>query len=588
MRFVRDSTGTEASTVTGSAGEYVSPPLRPGAYTVRAEASGFKATVAKLTLELNQRAVLDLSMEVGAVSDAVTVAATALLVESESVTLSTLQNEQAVSNLPLNTRNFNQIIGLSAGSMPAQTQSGAPAITASRGITANNVNGIGFRSNNYRVDGVDNTEQHNGQGIMLYPPVEAIQEFRLETSVPSAEFGRGGATINVAYKSGSRDLHGSLFEFLRNATLDAKNFFDPAGPIAPFHMNQYGATVGGPVVLPHYNHSRNKTFFFFSWEGERLVQGLSSLSTVPIDAFKTGDFSADKLKIYDPLTGVTTNNVITRQPFAGNIIPTSRLDKVGLSLINLFPEPNLPGQVNNYASNPNQTINRDNYDIKIDHTFDLRDTVFFRYSQHYTQQYVPGPLPLPAVGSTNGSNNNYPLKQFVAAYTRTLSPTLVNELRAAFTRLNILALQLNYGNNLADKIGIPGVNEGDNLLSSGLPFINLSGYPSLGDSGARPAVIAMNNYQANDIVSWTKGKHSLRIGGEFIRLQKNTFQASSIHGTLDFGPIYSTNPSSPSGTGVSLADLLLGAPRMATLLTSPAPWVFAGPIRRSSSTTPGP
>jgi hypothetical protein len=561
VHFVREATGVEVTSTTGAAGEYVSPPLHPGAFTVQVKASGFHTAVSKLTLELNQRAVLDFAMQVGAVTESVDVAASALLLESESVTVGTLQNEKALQNLPLNTRNFNQLIGLSAGVMPAQTQSGNLAITAARGTTANVVNGVGFRSNNYRVDGVDNSENHNGQGIMLYPPVEAIQEFRVETSVPSAEFGRGGGTINVAYKSGGRDFHGDVFEFLRNSALDAKNFFDrPNVPIAPFHMNQFGGTLGGPVRLPRYNRSRNRTFFFASWEAERRVQGVSSLSTVPLPAFKTGNFSASTLRIYDPLTSTTVNGQVQRTQFPGNVIPANRIDKTGSAVLNLFPDPNLPGPVNNYGSNPNQIIDRDNYDIKIDQNFSVRDQAFFRYSQHYTQQYLPGPLPLPAIGSTDASNNNYPLKQFVAADTRTLSPAMVNEFRAAATRLDIRALQLNYGQNLADQVGIPGVNSGNDASSSGLPFINLNGFPSLGDSGFRPAIIAMNNYQFNDIVSWTKGKHSLRFGGEVIRRQRNKLQSSALHGILNYGPIYTTNPVSPAGTGLSLADLLTGAP----------------------------
>jgi hypothetical protein len=561
VHFVRDTTGVEVTSTTSAAGEYVSPPMHPGAYTVQVEVPGFHTARSKLALELNQRAVLDFAMQLGAVTESVDVAASALLLESESVTVGTLQNEQALQNLPLNTRNFNQLIGLSAGVMPAQTQSGNLAITAARGTTANVVNGVGFRSNNYRVDGVDNSENHNGQGIMLYPPVEAIQEFRVQTSVPSAEFGRGGGTINVAYKSGGRDFRGDVFEFLRNSALDAKNFFDrPNVPIAPFHMNQFGGTLGGPVLLPKYNRSRNRTFFFASWEAERRVQGVSSLSTVPLPAFKKGDFSASALRIYDPLTSTTVNGQIQRTQFTGNVIPANRMDKTGSAILNLFPEPNLPGQVSNYGSNPNQIIDRDNYDVKIDQNFSVRDQAFFRYSQHYTQQYLPGPLPLPAIGSTDASNNNYPLKQFVAAYTHTLSPAMVNEFRAAATRLNIRALQLNYGQNLADQVGIPGVNSGNDAKSSGLPFINLTGFPSLGDSGFRPAIIAMNNYQFNDIVSWTKGKHSLRFGGEAIRRQRNKLQSSALHGILNFGPIYTTNPASPAGTGLSLADLLTGAP----------------------------
>jgi hypothetical protein len=224
LKFVREATGTEFIANSAASGEYVSPPLRPGEYTVVAESAGFRSARARLTLELNQRAVLDFTMELGSVTETVSVQATAVLLESESVTVGAIQNEQSLKNLPLNTRNFNQLLGLSAGVMPAQTQSGNLAITAARGTTANVVNGVGFRSNNYRVDGVDNSENHNGQGIMLYPPVDAIQEFRIQTSVPSAEFGRGGGTINVLYKSGGRDFHGDVFEFLRNSAFDAMNY----------------------------------------------------------------------------------------------------------------------------------------------------------------------------------------------------------------------------------------------------------------------------------------------------------------------------------------------------------------------------
>lgn len=559
VRFIREATGVETFTVAGQSGDYVSPPLRPGAYTIRAEAAGFRSGVAKATLELNQRATLEFKLEVGVVTESVNVEATVTLLEAESSTVSTLQNEQAVKSLPLNTRNFNQLIGLSAGVMPAQTQAGNLAITAARGTTANAVNGIGFRSNNYRVDGVDNTEHGNSQGILIYPPVEAIQEFRLQTSVPSAEFGRGGATINVAYKSGGRSFNGNLFEFFRNDALDARNFFDRTGKPAPIRMNQFGGTLGGPVLLPGYNQDRSKTFFFFSWEAERRVQGITSLVTVPTAAYKRGDFSTSNLRVYDPLTSRTVDGRVVRDQFAGNVMPASRLDKVGSNVMNLFPDPNQPGLVANYGSSPNQTVERNNYDIKIDHAFSAKDQTFFRYSQHHTQMYNPGPLPKPAIGSTDASDNLYPLYQFVGSYTRTLSPSAVNEFRAAATRLNLGARHLNWGVDLAEQLGIPGVNGGGDPLVSGMPTVNLAGYPSLGDSGFRPAIIALNSFQFNDIVSVVTGKHTLRMGGEYLRRHRNKFQSSAIHGILNLGPIYSTNPASPAGTGISLADLLLGA-----------------------------
>ena len=555
------TTGLEVVVTTDGSGEYTSPPLRPDPYTVKVEAQGFRSEVSNLNLEVSQRAVLNFNLQIGAASETVTVEAVAPLLQSESATVGSLQNEEAIKNLPLNTRNFNQLIGLATGVVPAQTQASSLAITAARGTTANNVNGIGFRSNNYRVDGLDNSENHNGQGILLYPPVEAIQEFRVETSVPAAEFGRGGGTINVLYKSGGRDFHGDLFEFLRNSKLDAKNYFDPAGPIAPFHLNQYGATLGGPVIFPHYNHDRSKTFFFFSWEGERRSQALSYLTTVPTAAFKRGDFSASNSLIYDPLSAVTlANGKVQRTAFPGNKIPASYINATGQNLMNLFPDPNLPGLVSNYASNPSATVNRDNFDIKVDQNFTQKDQAFFRYSHQHTDQNTPGPLPLPAIGSTNAATVLYPLDQFVMGYTRTLTPNLINEARAGATRLNTQAHNPNYGKNVSDQMGIPGVNSGSNFIDSGLTQINLAGYAPLGDSGFYPAIIANNNFQFNDAMTWVHGGHTFKFGGEILRRQENVIQSSALHGIESFGPIYTTNPASAAGTGISLADLLLGAP----------------------------
>jgi len=560
ITFHNVDTGRAVSIISDSSGNYTSPPLRAAHYTVKVESKGFSAEQTRITLEINQRAVLNFSLAVGTATEIIEVKAAAPLLESESSTIATVQNEQAIKNLPLNTRNFNQLIGLATGVVPAQTQAGTLPITASRGPATNGVNGIGFRSNNYRVDGLDNSENHNGQGILIYPPVEAIQEFRTQTSVPNAEFGRGGATINVGYKSGTRRFHGDLFEFVRNSYFDARNYFDPAGPITPFRLNQFGATLGGPVILPKFNRQREKTFFFFSYEGTRRSQSLTNLVSVPTAAMKLGDFSGIPQRIYDPLTSQTApNGTIQRTQFPNNRIPSSRFASVGANILNLYPNPNLPGIANNYVSTLAATLTQNNFDFRLDQNFTDRDQFFFRVAHHNTDQYTPGALPLPAVGSADASNNVYPLVQFELSYTRTLSSNLVNEARAGATRLNTRAFPLNYGQNVAQEVGIPGVNGGD-PLTSGLTQINLSGYPALGDSGFRPAIIANNNYQFNDAVTWIHGNNTFKFGGEVLRRQENLLQLSNLHGVLNFGPIYTTNPASASGTGLSLADLLLGAP----------------------------
>lgn len=565
VTITSNSTGIAVSVIADSNRPYTSPLLRPGQYTVKVEATGFKSAAAKVTLNVGQTQVVDFSLQLGSAEETVTVESAAPLINPESSTLSSIKDEKLVEDLPLNTRNFNQLISLTAGTVPGNTQlTGSLPITATRGTVANTVNGIGFRSNNYRVDGLDDTENHNGQGILLYPPVEAIQEFRVQTSVPAPEFGHGGAAIEVVYKSGGNKFHGAAFEFLRNAKyLDAKNYFDPAGPIKPFHYNSYGVTFGGPVVLPHFNRNRDKTFFFFSWEGTRKSQSLTYLSTVPLTTFQSGDFSAYPYKIYDPLTTVTVAGVTSRQQFAGNQISPSRFNQTGLNLLKLFPAPNLTGIANNYIYTPASTDRRDYFDLKVDENITPEDQVFLRISRQNSSIYTPGSLPAPALGNQQGTNATYPLWQLATGYTRTITPHVINEVRAGYTRLNNQAFNGDYGMNVAQEVGIPGVNQPGDLRTSGLTAIGLTGYPTLGDSGFYPAIIANNNWQINDAVTWSFKNHTFKFGGEFLRRQENVFQSSNLHGTMGFGPIYTTNPSATESTGNSLADLLLGAPATA-------------------------
>ena len=237
------ATGIQTKSTTTAHGRSVSPPLRPGPYTVAAEAPGFRRSVTQVTISLNDRVVADMVLQVGSASEQVTVKAEAPLLESESATVSNVQDEKAIQDLPMNVRNVNQLIGLMPGVVPGDTQSASVALTAVRGETQNSVNGLSFRSNRFLVDGIDNSENHNGRGIMMYPPVDAILEFRVATSSANAEFGRGGGgAINIYFKTGSNDLHGNLFEYLRNSALDAKNYF---------------ATTATHPALPHESVRRD-------------------------------------------------------------------------------------------------------------------------------------------------------------------------------------------------------------------------------------------------------------------------------------------------------------------------------------------
>lgn len=227
-------TGQSLRIATNNAGYYVSPPLRPGEYSVQVEAEGFRKVQKDLPLDVNQRTVVDFQLVVGSMTEEVVVEAIAPVLQTESATVSSLRTEQTIKDLPLNGRNFSQLIQLSAGTAPTQTQVGGLQIVQKRGIPNVSVNGARHEENNFLVEGLSNNENHNGNGILMYPSVDAIQEFRVESSVADAQFGRGGGgTINLTYKSGTRDFRGGLYHFLRNEKLDAKNFFDRASDPIP-------------------------------------------------------------------------------------------------------------------------------------------------------------------------------------------------------------------------------------------------------------------------------------------------------------------------------------------------------------------
>ena len=243
----------------------------PGAMLYTVAAQGFDRSAKRLQIDVSQRAAVDFDLKVGTLTQEVQVVDTVPVLQTETATLSNLRTEKSISDLPLNGRNFAQLLQLSAGVMPAQTQQTGSPITMKRGVTGNAVNGTRLEENNYLVDGISNTENHNGLGILIFPSVDAIAEFRVEASVSDAQFGRGGGgTVNLIYKSGTKDFHGNLYEFFRNSALDAKNYFDRAtDPIPPFKQNQFGGTLGGPL-LP-WAKDKN-TFFFVSYEGTRVRQ----------------------------------------------------------------------------------------------------------------------------------------------------------------------------------------------------------------------------------------------------------------------------------------------------------------------------
>lgn len=558
-----DQTTMTVAVRTGPDGNFASPPLRPGTYTLSVEVQGFRKVTRTLHLDIDQRARLNFVMEPGAVSETVTVAAESQLLETQTAALGNVRTTKAINDLPLNGRNFVQLFHIAAGVIPV---GGGPTLGPSAsnqtGLMGGAVNGSRPSNNDFRYDGIQS--QDTDQNVLIFiPSPDAIQEFKVQTSAMDASFGRnGGATVNLIMKSGTNEYHGTAFEFLRNSALDAKNFFDsPSGPTPPFRLNQFGASFGGRIV-------RDRTFFFADYQGTRNRQAQTYLNTVPTDDFKRGDFSKLPLTLYDPATTRTApagQTGVIRDVFPGNRIPAERFNRAGKNLVDLYPAPNLPGIVNNYLYNPVRPADTNQMDARIDHRFRDTDNTFVRYSLSKLHAYNPSYLPAPALG--NGPAfpgiNNTMGQQVVLSHIHTFSPALVYEFRGGFSRLRISNETELQGTNLADKVGVPGINVEPRL--SGIGSINVSGFRGLGQSDFNPTLKINNNFQYTHRLSYVNGKHSWKFGYELLRRQLNQFSPASPQGTFSFNGQFTQNPQRAAGTGSGIADMILGLQNSARL-----------------------
>jgi hypothetical protein len=337
--------------------------------------------------------------------------------------------------------------------------------------------------------------------------------------------------------------------------LDARNFFDKNLP--GFKMNQFGGTIGGPLE----SRKDPKTFFFADYQGTRTRQGLTYLSTVPTPLFREGDFTAAPQHVYDPLTQVALpGGGYSRSQFPGNVIPADRIDPVGQNIMNLYPLPNLQGIANNFLYDPIRWLTEDEFDGRLDRRFSENDSGFFRYSHARDNIFQPGPLPAPAVGGVISGLSREPSNQAVLSETHLISSATINTARFGWSRVAINSTDANAGQTLATQIGIPGSNVPGDSATDGLPVINITGAQALGSFGNLPAIVVTNNYQFDDDVALIRGRHTLNVGGEFMRLQYNVFQTANLRGTLNFTTAFSSDPAVTSATGLGLADLLLGKP----------------------------
>ncbi len=575
-------TGVSRQTVADSAGNYLFAALQPGVYNLSAEASGFKRVVQNgLELQINQRAEINLKLELGNVNESVQVTGTAALLETESSSLGSVTNTKLVGDLPLNGRNFVQLATLAPGSNGTGYSVSGTIMSGTRPDDRRPgsevfTNGNREGSNDFLYDGIDNNDRLT-LSIVLRPPIEAIKEFKVQTNLYSADLGRNsGAAVDVVTKSGTNQIHGSAFEFLRNSWMDARSFFNVVGtPFPSFRYNQFGGSVGGPVVLPKYN-GKDKTFFFADYEGYRRSSLNTLVVTLPTVAERTGNFSGIKNTIYDPSTTTVlagSNPILyTRMPFPGNIIPSSRFDPLAAKLISAYPIPFTSGLANNYTSNMIQTQQWDQGDIRIDHQFSATDTLFGRWSRQVTTTVIPSTYPattLPGISQPVALGNEDSFagtdvqgaQQGVVSYVHVFSPRLLNEARVGVNRftVNYVAEGAVAGLDLGNNFGI--ANSNTQPLQTAFPVVSPANYEGIGQSRSLPIIRYETTYQVVDNVNYNLGSHALKFGEDFRRRQITEYQTNQGNGRFNFSPAYTDLPSNASG-GDSMASFLLGLPTL--------------------------
>jgi hypothetical protein len=565
------ATGITRSDVTSETGEYSIPQLPAGQYELTVEEPSFKkAERTGIELRVDDRLRIDVALTLGNVAETVQVEAAAPVVSTDSATVGNVVDNKKVTELPLNGRNFLQlnllVPGANQGVKGSQNQTQGGSIS---------INGAREQSNNFLLDGMDNNDLAINQYAVAIS-TEAVLEFKVQASTYSAEFGRSpGAQINIATKAGTNQIHGVLYEYLRNNDLDAKNFFDRPGPIPGYKRNQYGTSVGGPI-------RKNKTFYFGNFEGARVRQGITKVATEPTVDMKNGNFSALSTVIYDPSSLQNVNGVLTRSPFPGNIIPGGQISPVGQKVVSLYPNPNGPGTSTSnglYTSSPTKTDDFDQFTIRVDHHFSDRNSLFGRYSYSKENRFD-------TFDSFCASANNVPGfgcntlnggQQTQADYISLLGPSMVNEARASFTRVRGGIFQQNMGNDISTALGIAGTSRSP--LDFGVPIITATGYDRLGEATNLPQDRHDNTFEFAESLSWTKGRNAFKFGAEIRHFQENFLFDSSARGTLNFTPFYTAQVSTTAagvvnavgGTGNAIGDLLLGFPNTASVSRS-----FAG------------
>ncbi|MBM3753940.1 MAG: hypothetical protein FJW38_08170 [Acidobacteria bacterium] len=560
--IVNSATNETRETTTAETGAFTIGPLRIGSYNIAVERQGFKkATWSGINVSAQDRVRADFQLEIGALSESVSVTAEAPVLNAETATLAHVVDEKQIRELPLNGRNFQQLAWMAAGVMPA---------TRSRDRDSGfNAHGQPAIQNNFIIDGIDNNNNVMGmqdrKSQVVVPSLDAVAEFKVQTSNYSAEFGRNsGAVMIVNLKSGANALHGTLFEYIRNDKTDARDMFsyvdrtgDGRADPEVLKQNQYGGTIGGPIV-------RNKTFFFGSWEARKQRRAQSDFVIVPTAAERNGTFPTSLATILDP----ASNN----QPFPSNTIPRARFDSTALKLIELWPQPNFTGSGTrqNFIRNPPWNNDRDQIDVRIDHDLSQKDKVFGRFSKNRTDNFRGPTFDPPARGATGNERafDDDDAHSAVFSWTRIQRSNLVNEFRYGFVRQKVDKREVSTEPMAVvnERFGIKGVPAHDRLFGlARLGFGGAIGYEGFGEPGSMPNFKIHQVHQWLNNLSWYRGNHNFKFGVDLRWNRSDIFGGDAAHGNFQFDGQF---------TRVSLADFQLGLPASFSVST-----LLAGQMR---------
>jgi hypothetical protein len=539
------ATNTVRTAVSTVSGDYTFPSVPPGQYNVKVEQASFKTASSNVQVQVQQTVRLDFTLELGQLTETVEVSASVQLLQSSNLALGTVIDNTAITELPLNGRNYLNLVALAANTNTLSAISGQAAgrqggDRANQSISAG---GARIMFDYFTLDGVTNTDPNFNTYVVL-PSIDAIQEFKVQTGVYPAEFGHQSTQINVVTKSGGNAYHGTLFDFIRNDVWDAKPYaFTTAHPPkSPFKWNDFGFELDGPVRIPKLLDLRDRLFFMVNDEWRLLRQHSQAVYSVPTEAMFNGDFSAWGTTIYDP---------IDKTPFPGNKIPSDRIDPISKNFLKYYVHSNLPGFSNNYQQMNSFPNNRNAFTLRMDFVESEKSQWTGRYSQGHEDQSSTGI-------SITGSKILTDYKQYLGTNTRTFTPSLVNEARFGYTQLsNSLGTRSAYETDTVSEIGIPNLQPGP-PVAWGVPMASFAGdgFVAIGDVQDGPYFIDDNTLQVIDNITWTHGKHSFRFGFEYSRQNFNQQGNQFSRGQFAFQP--NATQSLDKKGGDAFAEFLLG------------------------------